>query len=124
VPVAVSSSDNLRAFDSIGRPGDEPDESRRRRWCAFVWLEAIQMTFLALRHGLIEESYGQQASRQQLEVILRDDLVYWLVINRGFHPAFAAYCTEIRQRVCPQKPTDYSEAEAIAGLAESRGADA
>src|SRR5713226_8063843 len=59
---ALSSSENLHAFDTLGRAdANDTDESRRRRWCAFMWLEALQMTFLAMQHGLIEEAYGNQA---------------------------------------------------------------
>lgn len=74
------------------------------------------MTFFALKHGMIEESYGRQACRQQLEVILRDDLVYWLVVDRGFHPDFADYCTQIRREICSEKPISYAEDEAITAL--------
>ena len=65
---------------------------------------------------MIDEKYAQQALRQQLEVILKDDLVYWLVLNRGFDPVFAEYCTEIRRQVAPGKPIRFSEEEAIKGI--------
>ena len=116
--VALSSSENLLTFDTFGRSHASEDErSRRRRWCAFIWLVALQVTFTGLKKGMIDEAYAEQALRQQLEVILVDDLVYWLTLHRGFDPAFVEYCVEIRRRVAPGKPLDFSEAEAIEGVA-------
>lgn len=118
--VAVSSPENLLAFDSFGRTNTHDDESsRRRRWCAFIWLEALQVTFAALKGKLIDERYANQALCQQLEVVLKDDLVYWLLVNRGFDPDFVDYCTRVRKLVCPNKPLEYSEAEAIKGVTET-----
>jgi hypothetical protein len=74
------------------------------------------VSFVALQNKMIAERYAERALLQQLEVILKDDLVYWLVQNRGFDPGFAAYCTKIRQRIAPGKPTDFSEDQAIKGL--------
>src|SRR5688572_1814212 len=92
--VAVSSPENLLAFDTFGRLDSvDDDTSRRRRWCAFIWLEALQVTFAALKGKLIDERYANQALCQQLEIVLKDDLVYWLVVNRGFDPDFVDYCT-------------------------------
>lgn len=103
--IAVSSDANLLAFDKMGRSDIEEDiEVRRKRWCAFVWLEALQATFLSMKHNLIDRAYAEQALRQQLEVILKDEDVYWLVCNRGFDPSFAVYCTELRDRLL--KPPD------------------
>jgi hypothetical protein len=117
--VAVSSPENLLAFDSFGRAGIlEDDASRRRRWCAFIWLVALQITFASLKGKLIDEEYAHQALRQQLELILKDDLVYWLVVNRGFDPDFVAYCTKIRNRILPDKPLVYSEEAAIRGISD------
>lgn len=118
--IALSSTENLVAFDSIGRASSADDDlSRRRRWCAFLWLETLQVTFTAQQSGMIKETYAKQALEQQLEVILRDDLVYWLVIHRGFDPSFAEYCTSIRLRVAPDRPVEFSEEEAIKGLQPS-----
>ena len=115
--VAVSSPENLTAFDTLGRPDTSDDDlSRRRRWCAFIWLEALQVSFVALESKMIDERYAEQALRQQLEVILKDDLVYWLVLHRGFDPRFAAYCTKIRQRIAPGKPIEFTEEQAIKGV--------
>jgi hypothetical protein len=115
--VAVSSPENLIALDSFGRAESREDEtSRRRRWCAFIWLEALQVTFAALKGKLIDERYANQALCQQLEIVLKDDLVYWLVANRGFDPDFVEYCTRVRERVAPSKPLVYSEEDAIKGV--------
>ena len=47
---AVSSEENLIAFDTMGRQdSNESIEFRRKCWCAFVWLETLQITFHALR---------------------------------------------------------------------------
>ncbi|MCY2989413.1 MAG: hypothetical protein NTY19_16290, partial [Planctomycetota bacterium] len=119
--VAVSNPENLRAFDSFGRPETaDDDNSRRRRWCAFIWLEALQVTFAALKGKLIDERYANQALSQQLEVVLQDDLVFWLVGNRGFDPDFVNYCTAIRRRIAPGKPITYSEEDAIKGISKNR----
>jgi len=115
--VAVSSVENLVALDSLGRTDiEESEASRRRRWCAFIWLEALQETFAGLKSGIIEKEYAEQALRQQLDVILKDDLVFWLVAHRGFDPDFVEYCTRIREQLAPHKPLEYSEADAIQGL--------
>jgi hypothetical protein len=115
--VAVSSPEVLAAFDTLGRPDSPDDDStRRRRWCAFIWLEALQVAYTALKSRMIDERYAEQALRQQLEVILKDDLVYWLVLHRGFDPRFAEYCTDIRRRVPPHRPVQFSEDEAIRGV--------
>jgi len=119
--VAVSSPENLLAFDTFGRPDTaDDDDSRRRRWCAFIWLEALQVTFAALKGKLIDEKYANQALCQQLELVLKDDLVFWLVGNRGFDPDFVNYCTAIRRRIAPDKPIAYSEADAIKGISDNR----
>ena len=68
-------------------------------------------------------SMQTKPSRQQLELVLKDDLVFWLVVNRGFDPDFVAYCTEIRCRVVPGKPIVYSEEEAIKGVMNSEAAE-
>lgn len=121
--IAVSSAENLLAFDTLGRSETQDDDlSRRRRWCAFIWLEALQVSFVALKSRMIDERYAKQALRQQLEIIIKDDLVYWLVANRGFDPEFVKYCTEIRQQVAPDKPILFSEDEAIKGVT-AKGSD-
>jgi hypothetical protein len=94
----------------------DDEASRRRRWCAFIWLEALQVTFAAFKGKLIDEEYAHQALCQQLEIVLKDDLVYWLVVNRGFDPDFVAYCTRVRERVVPDRPLEYDEATAIKGF--------
>jgi hypothetical protein len=97
---AVSSEANLLAFDKMGRQDIEEDiEVRRKRWCAFVWLVALQVTYFSLKHNLIDRAYAEQALQQQLQVILNDDDVYWLVCNRGFDPGFVEYCTLIKKRL-------------------------
>lgn len=104
--IAVSSDANLLAFDKLGRSDvEEAIEVRRKRWCAFVWLEALQATFLSMKHNLIDKSYAHQALTQQLEIILKDEDVYWLVCNRGFDPSFALYCTNLRNGlILPTQP--------------------
>jgi hypothetical protein len=118
--VALSTSENLRAFDEIGRGGSaDTDETRRKRWAAFLWLVALQETFISGRNRMIDGQYAEQSLRQQLVIILQDDLVFWLLLNRGFDPAFVELCRPIRQQVAPGKPTEYSEAEAISGLSQA-----
>jgi hypothetical protein len=115
--VALASPENLKAFDSFGRPEtDDTDESRRKRWAAFVWLNALQVTFISNKHRLIDTHFAEQSLRQQLEIILCDDLVFWLLVHRGFHPDFVEFCRPIREEVAPDKPLEYSEAEAIVGI--------
>lgn len=98
--LAVSNEENLVAFDSIGRPNvDEPIEVRRKRWCAFTWLASLQVTYLSLKSGLIDRNYAERTLRQQLEVILGDDLVFLLLQDRGFDPAFVEYCLPIREQL-------------------------
>ncbi len=71
--IAVSNAENLIAFDTLGRPNTNEDElSRRRRWCAFIWLEALQITFTGVKNKMINEAYAERAMRQQLETILKD----------------------------------------------------
>jgi hypothetical protein len=67
---------------------------------------------------MIDERYAKRALSQQLEVILRDDLVFWLVVNRGFDPDFVNHCTDVRRVVTPNKPLKYEEEEAIRGVGE------
>ena len=98
--VAVSRDKNLLSFDALGRQNiDEPIEARRKRWCAFIWLESLQVTFLTMKYNLIDRAYAEQALRQQLEVILNDDLVYQLLCERGFDPAFVQYAKPIREQL-------------------------
>ena len=65
--VAVSSPENLKVFDTFGRP-DSPDDdlTRRRRWCVFLRLEALQVSFVALQNKMIAERYAERALLQQL----------------------------------------------------------
>ena len=65
---------------------------------------------------MFDRKFAYQTLVQQLEIILKDDLVFWLVLNRGFNPRFAVYCRSIRQRIAPEKPLVYSEEEALHGL--------
>lgn len=70
--VAVSSPENLVAFDTFGRPTTvDDDSSRRRRWCAFIWLEALQVTFTALKGKMIDEKYANQALASSLKSFSR-----------------------------------------------------
>jgi hypothetical protein len=110
---ALVNDENLVTFDSLGRADiKEPIDLRRKRWCAFIWLEALQATYLGGHHGVLDANCVDRAIRQQLELILKDDLVYWLVVNRGFHPAFIACCSVIRAKVAPDRPKEMNEAEA------------
>lgn len=68
--------------------------------------------FFAQQHEMLDDAYAQQSLDQQLNVILRDDLVFWLVRNRGFHPDFSKRCSEIRKVLFPGRLLDYSEEEA------------
>jgi hypothetical protein len=98
--VAVLNDANLIAIDTLGRADVVEDiEVRRKRWCSFIWLEALQETFMALKHNMIDERYAEQALQQQLRIILKDADVYWLVCNRGFDPDFVDYCTDTRARI-------------------------
>jgi hypothetical protein len=97
---AIASDENLMAFDSIGRKDIEEDiEKRRKRWCAFVWLQSLQLTYHGMKASMVEPKFAEQTLIQQLELILNDDDVYWLVCNRGFDPEFAAYCKGIREQL-------------------------
>ena len=98
--LAISSDENLIAFDSLGRENvNESIEIRRKRWCAFVWLEALQVTFYGFKVKMIDEVYARQALDQQLKIILKDSIVYDSVCERGFHPDFVKYCKEIKKQI-------------------------
>ncbi len=115
--IALENPENLKILDSFGRPDtNDTEETRRKRWCAFVWLVALQEVHFSVTSRLLDRRYGEQSLRQQLEIILKDDLVYWLVRNRGFDPGYVDRCTRIRTGVEPNKPLVYSEEDAIKGL--------
>ena len=98
--IALSRDENLVALDSIGRESvDEPIEVRRKRWCAFVWLVALENTYMMNKHQLVDVRYADQALKHQLELILADKQIFDIICERGYEPAFVEYCREIRQNI-------------------------
>jgi hypothetical protein len=98
--IALTRDENLLAFDSIGRDlVDEPIEVRRKRWCAFIWLVALENTFMMNKHQLVDVKYADQALKHQLDLILSDDLIYDIICERGYEPAFVDYCRGIRENI-------------------------
>jgi hypothetical protein len=98
--VALSRDENLLAFDSIGREAtSDPIEVRRKRWCAFIWLVALEATFVMQKEGMIDKKSASQTLKHSLELILVDDLVYSLVLERGYDPEFVALCESVRKEV-------------------------
>ena len=96
---ALSSDTNLLTFDTIGRDDDEDISLRRKRWAGFFWLSTLSMNFLAKQEGMFDDEYAKKALTEQLEIILKDDDIWFLLCNRGFHPSFIDYCKPIRDKV-------------------------
>jgi hypothetical protein len=81
--IALTKDENLRALDSIGRGNiNESDEVRRKRWCSFVWLVALESTYIINENSLMDRNYANRTLEHQLEVILTDDLVFQLVLHK------------------------------------------
>lgn len=97
---AISSEENLLAFDSLGRADIKEDKSiRRKRWAGFVWLCTLQNVYLSFESSMLDKDYGKKTLEEQLNIILKDDLVWDILLNRGFHPKFIKYCEPIRAKV-------------------------
>ena len=78
--IALSRDENLIALDSIGRESaGEPIELRRKRFCAFLMLTALETTFLFSKEKMLEAHYVDPSLRHHLDLILVDDFVYTLI---------------------------------------------
>ena len=70
----------------------------------FVCLNAFQAEFLGAKAGLVQAKYGYPALLQLIKPMLKDESVWRLVRERGYHPDFVEFCSQIRARFLDQGP--------------------
>ena len=99
--LALQTDDNLmmmghvNGLDLYARSGAE----LRKVYLTFVCLNAFQAEFLGAKAGLVPAKYGYPALRQVVEPMLKDELVWRLVRERGYHPDFVEFCSQVRDRL-------------------------
>jgi hypothetical protein len=76
----------------------------RKAYLTFVCLNAFQAEFLGAKAGLVQAKYGYPALLQLVEPMLKDELVWRLVSERGYHPDFVEFCSQVRTRFLAQGP--------------------
>jgi len=73
-------------------------EEMRKAYLTFVCLNAFQAEFVGMKAGLVNARYGHLMLQQLVGPMLRDELVWRLVSERGYHPDFVDFCAQIRNR--------------------------
>jgi hypothetical protein len=68
----------------------------RRVYLTFVCFNAFQAEFLGAKAGLVHAKYGYPALRQLVAPMLKDELTWRLIRERGYHPDFVEFCSQIR----------------------------
>lgn len=74
--------------------GDE--EQMRKAFMAFVLLNNLNAFYQGAKHKLLDKTYEQAAMHELLAPLLKDDDIYSLSQNRGYHPAFREFCRTLR----------------------------
>jgi len=109
--LALSTDENLvmmgqlNALDLYARSSTE----LRRVFLTFVCFNAFQAEFLGAKAGLVPAKFGYPALRQLVEPMLKDELTWRLIRERGYHPDFVAFCAQVRsgfvdkRRLAPQQ---------------------
>lgn len=98
--LALQNDDNLTVLARVnGLDAYAQDiEEKRKAYLSFVCLNAFQAEYLGMKAGLVRAKYGYPALLQLVEPMLRDELVWRLVSERGYHPDFVEFCAQIRSR--------------------------
>jgi len=76
----------------------------RKAYLAFVCMNAFQAEFLGVRAGLVQAKHGFPALRQLVGPMMKDELIWRLVRERGYHPDFVEFCSQVRSRLSDQAP--------------------
>ncbi|MDA7951719.1 MAG: hypothetical protein MPJ24_09555 [Pirellulaceae bacterium] len=101
----LSSVEMLRAAESIvPQVHEEPDpQHARERFLTFIWLNAKQLEFFAVKDGLLDQGYLESVAEGVLKPMLTKPLALEMVRSRGYHPEFIAYCEEVAKSNQPQQ---------------------
>lgn len=98
---ALSSEEMLLVADKLMHPSavGQTVEEKRRRWFAFLVLNALSSSFLGAQDGLSrskEDTVG--IVKHHLRILLPSDDIYELS-QQGYEPGFAALCREVRDEL-------------------------
>lgn len=99
--IALSSDQMLVLADEMMYTSsvDESLEKRRRRWFAFVILNALSSSYLGAKLGLTRSSVETvEIVRHHLRKLLVQDDIFKLS-QEGYEPDFATLCREVRKEV-------------------------
>jgi hypothetical protein len=99
--MVTSSEEILRIADGLYYPGNIHDsiEVIRRRWVIFIELTILEAIFLGLKDKMIDSEYGKKTLEDILHPILVNDDVFKIATTRGYHPRFAEYCLNERNKI-------------------------
>jgi hypothetical protein len=101
--LALQTDDNLLTLAHVNGMDAYAENvgGMRKAYLTFVCLNAFQAEFLGVKAGLVHAKFGYSALKQLIEPMLRDELVWRLVSERGYHPDFVRYCAQLRKVPSP-----------------------
>lgn len=106
--IALSSDDMLTIADQLMDPASysQSTEQRRRKWFAFIVLNALASTYIGAKLGLVrstEDSVG--IIKHHLRRLLVSDDIFSLS-QAGYEPDFMALCRQVRDELTNQGLTE------------------
>ncbi len=98
---ALSSDEMLEAADKLMNPDSAKysTEQKRRRWFAFLVLNALASSYLGARQGLSRSTEDTvDIVKHHRRILLASDDIY-AQSQQGYEPDFAALCREVREEL-------------------------
>lgn len=94
---ALSSDEMLIAADRLMSPNTEAEsvEQKRRRWFAFLILNALSSMYVGARAGLSNSKDTLTIVEHHLHIILKSDDIYWQS-QSGYEKDFSNLCKRVR----------------------------
>ncbi|HEX6901875.1 MAG TPA: hypothetical protein VF789_19295 [Thermoanaerobaculia bacterium] len=99
--LVLASKENIEVARKYLRPpkfAEEDEEQMRKAYMAFVLLNNFNAFYQGAKHKLLDKTYEQATMHELLAPLLKDDDIYALSQNRGYHPAFREFCRTLRGR--------------------------
>ena len=110
---ALASDDTLVAADRLMNPAavGEPIEEKRRRWFAFLVLNALSSSYLGARDGLSRsEADTVGIVKHHLNILLASEDIY-RQSQAGYEPDFAALCREVHAELLAKRDAESQSAQ-------------
>lgn len=99
---ALKSSENLRIAEWLITSQDAdkraPGTKLKRRFFAFLALQAIHNNFLATKMGLFDYQTIDNTEKHLLQPLVSKEEIFELVGSRGFDTSFYDHCLELRKK--------------------------